>query len=56
LYIREENIGIRIENDILVTENEPVDLMANIPITVAEIEEMMSGGQESAAYPSGIKP
>ncbi len=42
LYIREENIGIRIENNILVTENEPIDLMKNIPIEVDEIEEIMN--------------
>jgi len=42
IYIREENIGIRIENDILVTENKPVDLMKNIPIEVDEIEDLMS--------------
>jgi Xaa-Pro aminopeptidase len=42
LYIREENIGIRIENDILVTEGEPIDLMEDIPITIEEIEEFMN--------------
>jgi len=42
LYIREENIGIRIENDILITENEPIDLMDNIPIEVEEIEDIMN--------------
>ena len=41
IYIREENIGIRIENDILITENEPIDLMENIPIEVEEIEKLM---------------
>jgi Xaa-Pro aminopeptidase len=41
LYINEENIGIRIENDILVTENGPVDLMANIPVEADEIEALM---------------
>jgi len=41
LYIREESIGIRIENDILITDREPVDLMENIPIEVDEIEELM---------------
>jgi len=41
IYIREENIGIRIENDILITENGPVDLMENIPIEVEEIEKLM---------------
>ncbi len=41
IYIREENIGIRIENDILITENGPVDLMENIPIEADEIEGLM---------------
>ncbi len=43
IYIREENIGIRIENDILITENGPVDLMADIPVEAGEIEEIMNG-------------
>lgn len=42
IYIPEENLGIRIENDILVTEDGPVDLMANIPIEADEIEALMS--------------
>lgn len=41
LYIPEENIGIRIENDILITQGEPIDLMENIPIEVEEIELFM---------------
>lgn len=41
IYIREEGIGIRIENNILVTENEPEDLSAHIPREANEIEEMM---------------
>jgi Xaa-Pro aminopeptidase len=43
IYIREEGLGIRIENDILVTNNGPVDLMAGIPIEADEIEEIMNG-------------
>lgn len=42
IYIREENLGIRLENDILITKKGPIDLMANIPIEADEIEEMMS--------------
>jgi len=42
IYIQEEGIGIRIENDILITEEEPIDLMHQIPIEVEEIEEMMN--------------
>jgi Xaa-Pro aminopeptidase len=41
IYIREEGFGIRIENDIVVTENAPVDLMKGIPIEPEEIEELM---------------
>jgi Xaa-Pro aminopeptidase len=42
IYIREENLGIRLENDILVTEKGPVDLMGDIPIEPDEIEALMS--------------
>lgn len=42
IYIPQENIGIRIENNILVTKGEPVDLMASIPIEVDEIESLMA--------------
>jgi len=41
IYIPEEGLGIRLENDILITSKEPVDLMANIPLEVEEIEELM---------------
>lgn len=42
IYIPEENIGIRLENDILVTDGDPIDLMANIPIEAEAIEERMN--------------
>ncbi|MCF0043293.1 aminopeptidase P family protein [Dyadobacter fanqingshengii] len=42
IYIREEGLGIRLENDILITENGNLDLMAHIPIEAEEIEEMMN--------------
>jgi Xaa-Pro aminopeptidase len=42
IYIREENLGIRIENDILITAKGPVNLMANIPIEADEIESLMN--------------
>ena len=42
IYIREEGIGIRIENDILITEYGPADLMADIPIEPDEIESLMA--------------
>ncbi|MDW7695483.1 aminopeptidase P N-terminal domain-containing protein [Flammeovirgaceae bacterium SG7u.111] len=41
IYIREEGIGVRIENDILINGNSPVDLMADIPIEADEIESIM---------------
>ena len=42
IYIREESIGIRIENNILITDNGPKDLMANIPIEANDIEALMA--------------
>jgi Xaa-Pro aminopeptidase len=42
LYIREENMGIRIEDNILVTKDGPVNLTAQIPVTVEDIESLMS--------------
>ncbi len=42
IYIPEEQLGIRLENDILVTAKGPVDLMADIPVEAAEIEELMN--------------
>ncbi len=42
IYVLEEGIGVRIENDILVTENDPIDLMADIPIEADEIEAIMN--------------
>lgn len=42
IYIEEEGIGVRIENDILITENGNEDLMKSTPIEVDEIEAEMS--------------
>jgi Xaa-Pro aminopeptidase len=42
IYIREEKIGIRLENDILITPNGYEDLMQNIPIEADEIEDLMN--------------
>lgn len=41
IYIPEEGFGVRLENDVLVTEEGPVDLMAQIPIEADEIEQLM---------------
>jgi Xaa-Pro aminopeptidase len=42
IYILEEELGIRLENDILVTADGPDDLMKNIPIESDEIEDLMN--------------
>jgi hypothetical protein len=41
IYIRNEGMAVRLENNVLVTEQGPVDLMADIPIEPDEIEELM---------------
>ncbi len=41
IYIEEEKMGVRIENNFWITENGNIDLMKNIPITVEEIEKLM---------------
>src|ERR1700753_1631978 len=42
IYIPGEGLGIRIENDILITATGNIDLMADIPVEAEEIEEIMS--------------
>jgi Xaa-Pro aminopeptidase len=44
IYIQSEGIGIRLENNILITENGPFDLMdaINMPLEVDEIEAIMN--------------
>lgn len=42
IYIREEGLGVRLENDILITDNGNLDLMADIPIEIEEIEALMN--------------
>ena len=42
LYVAEEGIGIRLENDILVTGGEPEDLIGNRLLDIAEIEQLMA--------------
>ena len=43
IYIPDEGIGVRLENDILVTEGGPVDLCGHVPIDPDEIERIMAG-------------
>jgi Xaa-Pro aminopeptidase len=42
IYIPGEGIGIRIENNILITEKGNIDLMEDIPFEVEEIESLMA--------------
>lgn len=41
IYIKEEGIGIRLENEVLITSNGSIDLMEHIPVDAEEIEELM---------------
>ncbi|MER3497130.1 MAG: X-Pro aminopeptidase [Chitinophagaceae bacterium] len=41
IYIEEEKMGVRIENNVWITKNGNKDLMKNIPITIEEIEALM---------------
>jgi Xaa-Pro aminopeptidase len=42
LYIREQGLGIRLENDVLITKKGAVDLMEDIPIDPDDIEAAMA--------------
>ena len=42
IYIPAEGIGIRLEDDILITEKGHDNLMKNIPIHAEEIEDLMN--------------
>lgn len=42
IYIREENLGIRLEDDVVITGNGTSNLMQQIPIEADEIEEIMN--------------
>jgi Xaa-Pro aminopeptidase len=41
IYIEQEQMGVRIENNVWITRNGNKDLMKNIPVTVEEIETLM---------------
>jgi len=44
IYIPEENMGIRLEDDYVIQESgEPINLMKNIPIEIEDIEKWMAG-------------
>jgi len=42
IYIPEEGLGIRIENNILITAHGNIDLMADIPVEAEHIEDIMN--------------
>jgi len=42
IYIREENLGVRVENDVIIGEEKNIDMFANFPTTVEEIEAAMA--------------
>jgi len=43
IYIQEENMGIRLEDDVVIQEKgNPINLMKNIPIDAEEIEDLMN--------------
>ena len=48
IYIPEENLGVRIEDDVLVTQDGYQLLTARLPRTVEQLEKMMA---ESRAHP-----
>ena len=41
IYIREEKLGVRLENNVLIGPDRNSDLMASIPIEADEIEALM---------------
>ncbi len=45
VYLREEGFAVRLENDVLVTAEGPVDLMAGIPVEAEEIEQLMGASR-----------
>ncbi len=49
IYIAEEGLAVRLENTVVVTESEPLDLMADIPIEAEEIEALMNRGAKPKA-------
>jgi Xaa-Pro aminopeptidase len=44
IYIPEESLAVRLENDVLVTEGGPVDLCGHVPVEAHDIERLMAAG------------
>jgi len=43
IYVPEEGIGVRLENDVLVTESGVIDLCSHVPIEPDEVERLVGG-------------
>ena len=43
IYIREEKLGVRLEDDILITQKGPINLSDGVPVEADEIEDLMKG-------------
>jgi Xaa-Pro aminopeptidase len=41
IYIAEEGVGIRLENNLLITDNGNIDLMHEVPLNINDIELLM---------------
>ena len=53
IYIREEGFAVRLENDVLITQQGPVDLMADVPIEPDEIERLMQRRSKAVTTANG---
>jgi len=49
IYIEQEQMGVRIENNVWLTKNGNIDLMKNIPIEAEEIETLMASNRQLSA-------
>jgi len=57
IYIEEEGLAVRLEDTVVVTDGEPLNLMADIPIEAEEIEALMNrGARKSPRASKKTKP
>ena len=50
IYIPEENLGVRIEDDVMITKDGYQLMTARLPRTADEIEKIMAEAQSSAPH------
>jgi Xaa-Pro aminopeptidase len=55
IYIEEEQMGVRIENNVWITRNGNKDLFKEIPITVEDIEAIMKSGNAKPTVNNAVK-